>query len=56
MALAYTSDAYMAATHQSIQYFGAIGFSWEMKNHLYFKRARARTPRCSEFRAATAHA
>jgi alkylation response protein AidB-like acyl-CoA dehydrogenase len=41
MALAYSSDAYIAATHQSIQYFGAIGFSWEMNNHLYFKRARA---------------
>lgn len=41
MAKAYTSDAYMAATHQNIQIFGAIGFTWEMKNHLYFKRARA---------------
>ncbi|MDP3658617.1 acyl-CoA dehydrogenase family protein [Phenylobacterium sp.] len=41
MAKAYTSDAYSAATHQSIQIFGAIGFTWEMKNHLYFKRARS---------------
>jgi len=41
MAKAYTSDAYCAATHQSIQIFGAIGFTWEMKNHLYFKRARS---------------
>ena len=41
MAQAYTSDAYIAATQQSIQIFGALGFSWEMKNHLYFKRARA---------------
>jgi alkylation response protein AidB-like acyl-CoA dehydrogenase len=41
MAQAYTSDAYVAATHQSIQIFGALGFSWEMENHLYFKRARA---------------
>jgi hypothetical protein len=24
-----------------VQIFGAIGFTWEMKNHLYFKRARA---------------
>jgi alkylation response protein AidB-like acyl-CoA dehydrogenase len=41
MAKAYTSDAYMAAAQRSIQIFGAIGFTWEMANHLYFKRARA---------------
>jgi len=41
MAKAYTSDAYVAVTQRSIQIFGAIGFTWEMKNHLYFKRARA---------------
>jgi alkylation response protein AidB-like acyl-CoA dehydrogenase len=41
MAKAYTSDAYRKATHQNIQVFGAIGFTWEMTNHLYFKRARA---------------
>ena len=41
MAKSYSCDAYVAATHQSIQIFGAIGFTWEMKNHLYFKRARA---------------
>ena len=41
MAKAYTSDAYASVTHQSIQIFGAIGFTWEMKNHLYHKRARA---------------
>lgn len=41
MAKSYTCDAYVAASHQSIQIFGAIGFTWEMKNHLYFKRARA---------------
>ncbi len=41
MAKAYTSDAYVSVTHQSIQIFGAIGFTWEMKNHLYHKRARA---------------
>jgi alkylation response protein AidB-like acyl-CoA dehydrogenase len=41
MAKAYTSDAYMAVTQRSIQIFGAIGFTWEMPNHLYFKRARA---------------
>ena len=41
MAKAYTSDAYVAVTQRSIQIFGAIGFTWEMVNHLYFKRARA---------------
>jgi alkylation response protein AidB-like acyl-CoA dehydrogenase len=41
MAKAYSSDAYVTATHQNIQIFGAIGFTWEMKNHLYHKRARA---------------
>ncbi len=40
MAQAYASEAYRDATHRSIQVFGAIGFTWEMKNHLYFKRAR----------------
>jgi alkylation response protein AidB-like acyl-CoA dehydrogenase len=41
MAKAFAADAYCDATHRSIQIFGAIGFTWEMKNHLYFKRARA---------------
>jgi len=41
MAKAYSSDAYVAAAHRSIQIFGAIGFTWEMPNHLYLKRARA---------------
>ncbi|MDO9436275.1 acyl-CoA dehydrogenase family protein [Hydrogenophaga sp.] len=41
MAQATASEAYRDATHRSIQMFGAIGFTWEMKNHLYFKRARA---------------
>lgn len=40
MAKAYSSDWYTDATHRSIQIFGAIGFTWEMKNHLYYKRAR----------------
>jgi alkylation response protein AidB-like acyl-CoA dehydrogenase len=39
MAKAYSSDAYVEAVHRSIQVFGAIGFTWEMPNHLYFKRA-----------------
>lgn len=41
MAQSHASDAYREATHRSIQVFGAIGFTWEMKNHLYYKRARA---------------
>ena len=41
MAKAFACDAYMSAAHRSIQIFGAIGFTWEMVNHLYFKRARA---------------
>jgi alkylation response protein AidB-like acyl-CoA dehydrogenase len=41
MAKAYTSDAYVEAAHRSIQIFGAIGFTWEMPNHLYLKRSRA---------------
>lgn len=41
MAKAHTSDTYTAVTQRSIQIFGAIGFTWEMVNHLYFKRARA---------------
>ncbi|MEY2926486.1 MAG: hypothetical protein RL367_963, partial [Pseudomonadota bacterium] len=41
MAQAAASEAYRDATFRSIQIFGAIGFTWEMPNHLYFKRARA---------------
>ncbi len=41
MAKAFSSDAYVAATQRSLQIFGAIGFTWEMENHLYLKRARA---------------
>jgi alkylation response protein AidB-like acyl-CoA dehydrogenase len=41
MAKAYSSDAYVEAAHRGIQIFGAIGFTWEMPNHLYLKRARA---------------
>jgi alkylation response protein AidB-like acyl-CoA dehydrogenase len=41
MAKSFSSDAYVDATHRSIQIFGAIGFTWEMSNHLYYKRARA---------------
>lgn len=41
MAQSYASDTYREATHRNIQVFGAIGFTWEMHNHLYYKRARA---------------
>ena len=40
MAQSSNSDAYRDATHRNIQVFGAIGFTWEMKNHLFYKRAR----------------
>ncbi|MES1975644.1 MAG: acyl-CoA dehydrogenase family protein [Pseudomonadota bacterium] len=41
MAHSYASEAYCDAAFRSIQIFGAIGFTWEMRNHLYLKRARA---------------
>lgn len=41
MAQSYASEAYRAATYRNIQVFGAIGFTWEMKNHLFYKRVRA---------------
>lgn len=41
MAQSYCSEAYKKACHRNIQVFGAIGFTWEMKNHLYYKRARS---------------
>lgn len=40
MAQSYASEAYCNATYRNIQVFGAIGFTWEMKNHLFYKRAR----------------
>jgi alkylation response protein AidB-like acyl-CoA dehydrogenase len=52
MAKAYCDDAYIEAAHRSIQIFGAIGFTWEMENHLYFKRARGNA---ELFGAAPAH-
>ena len=41
IAQSYASEQYSAMTFRSIQVFGAIGFTWEMHNHLYYKRARA---------------
>lgn len=39
-AQSYASEQYCAMTYRSVQVFGAIGFTWEMRNHLYYKRAR----------------
>ncbi|AOH85860.1 hypothetical protein AWL63_19775 [Sphingomonas panacis] len=41
IAQSYASDQYRATTFRNIQVFGAIGFTWEMRNHLFYKRARA---------------
>jgi alkylation response protein AidB-like acyl-CoA dehydrogenase len=41
MAQSYASDAYREATFRHVQVFGAIGFTWQMSNHLYYKRARS---------------
>ena len=41
MAKSYTTDAYKTCTAEAIQTHGAIGFTWEMPIHLYYKRARA---------------
>lgn len=41
MAQSYASEAARDATYRNLQIFGAIAFSWEMRNHLYYKRARA---------------
>ena len=41
MAKAFAGETYVSAAHRSIQIYGAIGFTWEMINHLYYKRARA---------------
>lgn len=40
IAQSYASEQYCAMTFRNIQVFGAIGFTWEMRNHLYYKRAR----------------
>lgn len=40
MAQAYASETFRDATYRNIQVFGAIGFTWEMRNHLFYKRAR----------------
>ena len=41
MAKSYSDDAYKLCTAEAVQIHGAIGFTWAMPVHLYFKRARA---------------
>ncbi|MGD9944555.1 MAG: acyl-CoA dehydrogenase family protein [Burkholderiaceae bacterium] len=41
MAKVYACDAYEQVAFRSIQIFGGIGFTWEARNHLYFKRAHS---------------
>ena len=41
MAQSYASEAYRDTSFRNIQVFGAIGFTWQMPNHLYYKRARS---------------
>ena len=41
IAQSFASEQYCIATFRNIQVFGAIGFTWQMRNHLFYKRARA---------------
>ena len=41
MAKSFACDAYRFCTAEAIQIHGAIGFTWAMPVHLYYKRARA---------------
>jgi alkylation response protein AidB-like acyl-CoA dehydrogenase len=41
MAKAHCSEAYAKVTAESIQLHGGIGFTWEHRTHLYFKRAKS---------------
>ena len=40
MAKARASDAATSVTHNAIQTFGGIGFTWEHDIHFFLKRAR----------------
>jgi alkylation response protein AidB-like acyl-CoA dehydrogenase len=44
MAKARASDAANAVTHNAIQVFGGIGFTWEHDIHFFLKRARVSAP------------
>ena len=41
LAKAYCSEAYFHAAAENIQIHGGIGFTWEHRAHLYFKRAKS---------------
>lgn len=41
MAISYCTDAYRYCTAEAIQIHGAVGLTWELPLHLYYKRARA---------------
>ena len=41
MAKSFACDAYRFCAAEAIQIHGAVGFTWEMPVHLYYKRARA---------------
>jgi alkylation response protein AidB-like acyl-CoA dehydrogenase len=58
MAKARASDAATSVTHNAIQTFGGIGFTWEHDIHFFLKRARVSaqllgTPRQHRERVAT---
>ena len=41
IAHSYCSEAFMRATASNIQIHGGIGFTWEHRAHLYYKRAKS---------------
>ena len=55
-AKAYCCDASAQITEDAVEMHGGIGFTWEHDMHLYVKRARAWTKRCSATRDGTAAA
>ncbi len=44
MTKSWCADTFVACTADAIQMHGAIGATWEMPLHLYYKRARANAP------------
>lgn len=40
LAKAYCSDAFVSTAHENIQIHGGIGYTWEVRPHLYYKRAK----------------
>jgi alkylation response protein AidB-like acyl-CoA dehydrogenase len=41
LAKAHCSEAYSRVATESIQLHGGIGFTWEHRTHLYYKRAKS---------------